>query len=246
MDLSVKKVDLWAAVAMAALTLAAPQASAGDYPNYVSVFGGLSVLNKGMGLNHANYHSAVPGICVGATGGGSSCTSGVPSYIVNYPGLLNNNAGYLLGIAVGTHLNDAVRVEAELSHAAWSDKAVKFANSGAIPATGEASATYLLGNVWFDLHNSSAFTPYAGGGVGVGWAHVAFNGIDFSQTGAPSFAFQIGGGVKYDINAHWAIDAGYRFKGITGLNFTSSDPSYTITDTSLYAHNVQIGISYNF
>ena len=166
---------------------------------------------------------------------------------MNYAGLLNNNAGYLLGIAIGTHLNDAVRVEAELSHAAWSDKNIgSTSDQGTKSATGEASATYLLGNVWFDLHNSSAFTPYAGGGVGVGWAHVAFNGIDFSQTGAPSFAFQIGGGVKYDIDAHWAIDAGYRFKGITGLNFTSSDPSYTITDTSLYAHNVQIGISYNF
>ena len=240
MDLSVKKVGLLAAVAMAALTLAAPQASAGDYPNYVSVFGGLSVLNKGIGLNHANYHAPVT-----CTQYAASCTP-ASGYNVNYPGLLNNNAGYLLGIAVGTHHNDAVRVEAELSHAAWLDKAVKFANSGAIPATGEASATYLLGNVWFDLHNSSAFTPYAGGGVGVGWAHVAFNGIDFSQTGAPSFAFQIGGGVKYDIDAHWAIDAGYRFKGITGLNLTSSDASYTMTDTSLYAHNVQIGISYNF
>jgi opacity protein-like surface antigen len=226
------KVSLLASVAVAAMILAAPQASAGGYKPYVSVFGGAAVLTK-------NPHSTFTGPSSGSDD------------------LLVNNPGYIIGGAFGVDWGNSIRTEIELSHARWgADKFHYYETfdgglSGTGNTNGSVSATYLLGNAWVDLSHGSQITPYVGGGLGVGWANVSmFPGVssqvEFSSSG---FAFQLGAGVRFNVNDNLSIDAGYRFKDIIGLNygsFANGPWTDTLTDTSLASHNFQIGLTYSF
>jgi len=217
------KLSLLAGVALASMLLAAPEASASGYKPYVSVFGGAAVLTK-------NPHITSTGF--------------------NTYDLLMNNPGYIIGGAVGVDWGNQIRTELELSHARWnSDKYHVYCDCEGSVYNGNSSmsATYLLGNVWYDLSHSSRVTPYVGGGLGIGWAnvHAGIDGgpVDFNASG---LAFQVGAGIRFNVNDHVSFDAGYRFKDIVGLNYSSNVPEYTLTDTSLASHNFQIGLTYQF
>jgi opacity protein-like surface antigen len=219
------KVSLLAGVAVAALVLAAPQASAGTYKPYVSVFGGASLLSKDL---HGTYNV------------------GSQSFDI-----LTNNPGYIIGGAVGVDWGNQIRTELELSHAHWTsdkyDYTIITPNSFfEIATSSNMSATYLLGNAWLDIGNRSGISPYVGGGLGIGWANVnAFTNTVNDQFSASGLAFQLGAGVRFNVNDSVSIDAGYRFKDIVGLSYNTAGNS-TLTDTSLASHNFQIGLTYQF
>jgi opacity protein-like surface antigen len=108
-----------------------------------------------------------------------------------------------------------------------------------------------LGNAWLDLNHGSQITPYVSGGLGIGWANVnaTYNsGLPFSdKLGSSGLAFQIGAGVRFNVNHRVSIDAAYRFKDIVGLNYaTNVDGGDTLTDTSLASHNFQIRLTLQF
>jgi opacity protein-like surface antigen len=233
------KYALLTGVALSAFILAATQSSAADYapPSgtsykpYVSLFGGAALLTKNP---HGTYSSLF--------------TSGSVD-------LLMKNPGYIIGGAVGVDWGNHIRTELELSHARWTADKVFFSNnfsSGTAAHTADASATYLLGNAWLDLNEGSRITPYVGGGLGVGWANVnaytnsKLGGYHFNSSG---LAFQLGAGFIFNVSDSLAIDVGYRFKDIVGLNYapyTQGAYTETITDTSLASHNFQIGLTYKF
>jgi hypothetical protein len=112
------------------MILAAPEASAGGYKPYVSVFGGGSFLTKDP---HLAYNS---GSTVATTN------------------LMMNNPGYIIGGAVGVDWGNQIRTELELSHARWSSDKLSYHNttdgssshSGTAGVTSNMTATYLLGN----------------------------------------------------------------------------------------------------
>jgi hypothetical protein len=87
-------------------------------------------------------------------------SSGTDHYTFNF------DAGYLYGAAIGANLTDNIRVEAEVSRTSWksggdfSSIQTSGLNTNTGTAHGDFSATYLLGNIWIDLPNSSALTPY--------------------------------------------------------------------------------------
>jgi opacity protein-like surface antigen len=166
--------------------------------------------------------------------------------------------GYIIGGAIGVNLTDAIRIEGELSRSAWNSKDLitvgHVGSSGGylIIADGSVAATYLLANVWLDLKNQSRFTPYFGGGVGAGWASASidysggFWGVDGNA--GMGLAYQLGAGLKFDLNESLAVDLGYRFKNIVGANIPASGflagGSFDINDLS--SHNVQLGLTYSF
>ena len=130
------KFSLLSSVTLAALALAASQASAADYapPSgpgfrpYISLFGGASVLTKNPnGYNTTNLTSSFD--------------------------YLMNNPGYIIGGAVGVDWGNQIRTELELSHARWSSDKYQAFTSGipgsTFPASTSETATYLLGNAWF-------------------------------------------------------------------------------------------------
>jgi opacity protein-like surface antigen len=94
---------------------------------------------------------------------------------------------------------------------------------------------FILANLWFGFPLSSTFSPYFGGGVGV--AHVDGDfGVGAFPTGKESdtfsasigadswnFAYQIGAGLLIALSDHFAIDLGYRFKGIHNVELWSDN-----------------------
>ena len=78
----------------------------------------------------------------------------------------------------------------------------------------------LLVNAYFDFHNSTAFTPYLGGGLGMGFINTRYE-IDvpgtFNATKSKSntvFAWNLGAGVAYAFNENISADLGYRYLGL--------------------------------
>jgi opacity protein-like surface antigen len=219
-----------AVVAMGAVqSLAADLTQPKTYHPYVEVFGGFDVL---------------PGI-----------SASDHSFIFAGPGKVNTQVGEFAGLAVGMELNDSWRVEAELSHS--HNGVQNFAyNNGNVNTYGNGAVnqTYALANVWYDFHNQSAFVPYLGGGVGLGWANgnLDLGGGSINATSSAALAFQVGAGVVYDVSDRFSIDVGYRFKAMTGLNplVTAQNLGpfgpYTVDQTSLASHNFQIGAVLHF
>ena len=86
-------------------------------------------------------------------------------------------------------------------------------------------------------------------GLGLGWAGMNTDFSSFSQSNAPSFAFQLGAGVNFELTDNISIDVGYRFKDIVGLKFNPSSElifNDYLQNTSLSSHNVQIGVTFKF
>jgi opacity protein-like surface antigen len=220
---------LLASVALAAVALVAPQASAADIvdpvtglPIYVSLFGGASHI-----AGRINARTTVSAF----------------EYAAKF------KTGYILGGAIGVKWNDMIRTEIELSHAGWKTKNVR-GNTGAIVDGygAKSAATYLLGNVWLDWRNESPLTPYVGGGVGMAWAKASPGDASYAPTGTESgFAFQLGAGLKYTVSDNIDVDLGYRFKGMESMTFKNVDPAQESFKTKSWgAHNVQLGLTFRF
>ena len=225
------KFIILAASSLCALTLAATAGLAADatvapvsgYMPYVSIFGGASFLNN---------------------------VNTVSSYAGNYS--VKTDTGYLIGGAIGLKWNEMLRTEIELSH--MSNNANSYNKNGGsfYAASGPIRQTYLLGNVWLDLPTGSSFTPYAGGGLGVGFAdaNVTFIGLlpgYGSRTSGASLAYQVGGGIKFSLSEKIDLDLGYRYKGMTNVNFTDNQgANFQFNGANLNSHNVQLGLTFKF
>jgi opacity protein-like surface antigen len=220
------KINLLSGIAITAIALCAVPAHADDmaFKPYVSVFGGGSFLNN------------------------------ISAAVASYSFEVDMDAGYLLGGAVGVNFNDLVRGEFEFSHANWGADNYTVSFSTPSPdfkasAAGDVSATFLLANVWLDLANNSPFTPYMGGGLGLGLVDgdTFFNGgTNGFGDGNSGFAFQLGGGVKLDITDHASIDFAYRYKSILGVEFKDQISPDVYKDADLNSHNIQVGLTYRF
>jgi opacity protein-like surface antigen len=222
------KTTLLATVAAASMFLATSQANAADVDvpvadsmsMYVSVFAG------------------------------ASFPKDIKTVFSGTPYSVDMKTGYLLGGAIGAQITDMVRGEVELSHSSW--KAKSYVGSGGSPGTasGSTNATYLLANVWLDMQNSSAFTPYAGGGVGAAWVtgDVNLNNSGFGPADGrgTNFAFQLGAGVKYAFTDQVSLDLGYRYKSIQNVDFKALDGQADLENGDVNSHNIQLGLTYNF
>jgi len=112
------------------------------------------------------------------------------------------NTGWGVGGTVGVAWDNGLRLENELSY--------KQADSR--NTSDHAWALGWLLNGWFDLRNSSPWTPYLGGGLGLGRGHAASPGnVDNTGTG---LAYQAGCGVAVKLGNGLDLDLGYRYFGI--------------------------------
>ena len=222
----------FASAALVALT-AVPSFSADivqpkAYHPYIGLFGGLDFL---------------PNIA-------ATDTFGFPPFVpILGPGSVHSKVGDFAGAVIGVDLNDNWRVEAELSRSFNGIQNFTFNNGNVNTySSGGVNQTYALANAWYGFRNQSAFVPYLGGGLGLGWADGNL-GSSASATAPAAFAFQIGAGVTYDVSDRFSIDVGYRFKAMTGLNArvtTSTGSSAHLDQNSIGSHNFQIGATLRF
>ena len=118
--------------------------------------------------------------------------------------------------------------------------------------TGHIDSLAFMANGYYDFLNSSAFTPYIGGGIGGAEVYGHKVGITspFNFTFSAhdwEFAYQGIAGVRYNLNPNWDIHLDYRY-------FATLDPKFTINffgtkfnqSTQYHTHNIMLGIAYHF
>jgi len=162
------------------------------------------------------------------------------------PGITMNiesDMGMALGAGIGYAFTDYMRVEGEVAY-----QMTEFSKANLLGVdldlTGDISSLALFLNCYFDFVNTSSFTPFIGGGVGV--AKVEMNELNFPGLGLPSssdddtvFAYQVVAGVGYAVNDTVTIDAKYRYFGTSTPELDGSDVEYS-------SHNIYFGIRIYF
>jgi opacity protein-like surface antigen len=118
--------------------------------------------------------------------------------------------------------------------------------------TAKMSAWTALVNGYFDLGTWYRMTPYIGAGVGAARVRVA----DYNSLVAPPFAAGLSNsqwnfawaamaGIGYAVSPNIVIDAGYRYLNL-GDSKSAADSSGYMTFKNLAAHEVRVGIRWNF
>ena len=154
------------------------------------------------------------------------------------------DTGYGILGQVGYDFRGPLRAEAELG---WRSNGVNKIDGA--KAKGSVDPATLLFNVYYDFHNSSAFTPFLGVGVGAAYLNVdnarpkgVAKGVD---DGDLTFAYQGIAGASYAINDNWSLKGSYHYLRTTDGRFKDkSDGSRA--DANYKSHAVFVGFTYAF
>jgi len=130
----------------------------------------------------------------------------------------SDDSALVLGGGVGYQFNDNMRA----------DLTADWAGNYDVAPGADMSTTTVLGNLYFDWANDSAFTPYVGAGIGYGWVDDAPSGND------SGIAYGLAAGVSMGLTDNIDLDVGYRFRDVM---ISGSDPM---------DHQVSAGIRFNF
>ncbi len=146
-------------------------------------------------------------------------------------------------------------LRAELEFAMRGNNEKTWSDGGAAikQVKGTWNSSTLFANLFWDFHNDSIMTPYVGGGLGMafnyaGYDFTANNGDKFSgDQRTTNFAWNLGAGVAFNINEHFAIDAGYRFVslGYNDVSVTSAGNKYNVGNRP-YENEFMLGLRYGF
>lgn len=153
--------------------------------------------------------------------------------------------GLFIGGAIGMNVQQNLRGEIELSYMTAS-----IAEMGGVQAPDDYDSTSvglnLLGNLWYDLESNSGFTPYVGGGLGVGYNETSDDDQVIRSTG---LVYQLGAGVRVDVADNMKLDLGYRFRVLHEADVTidgGGPPPGFEAATNATNHIVQAGLSFAF
>jgi opacity protein-like surface antigen len=113
--------------------------------------------------------------------------------------------------------------------------------------TAKVTAVTALANAYFDLGTWSQFTPYVGGGLGLGYLKAAGikSASGFLINGNPNydFAWAMMAGVSYAVTRNFLIDTGYRYLH-AGTPKASLIPVGGIDYGAMDAQEVRIGMRF--
>jgi OOP family OmpA-OmpF porin len=119
-------------------------------------------------------------------------------------------------------------------------------------ATGSIDSIGLMLNGYYDFLNSSAWTPYLGGGIGAAHLAVTDAGIPALSSFTASardwqFAYQGIAGVRYSFTPSISASLDYRYFATTDPKFTLATPLGTVSaKTEYHTHNIMLGLAYHF
>lgn len=151
---------------------------------------------------------------------------------------LETDPGFNFGAVLGYKMAFGLRVEGEISY-----RQNDLDNLAGFPLNGDISALTFMGNGWYDFYTGTQWIPYVGGGLG--FANVRMDSsafpIDDSDT---VLAWQIGGGVGFEMSPGVVLSADYRFLGTADANLT--DDFGNRFDQEYLSHNIMFGIRGHF
>lgn len=146
---------------------------------------------------------------------------------------------------IGYRTNDADQLELTSGFAPL--------NGQKAPADGDMTALSFMANVAYDFQATPKLKPYVM--AGAGFANVsaditaALTGIKLVDDDDTVFAWQIGGGLTYEITPKVGIFLDYRYFATADPSF-ETDPAFTGTpepfDSEYGSHNVSAGVRVSF
>jgi len=186
---------------------------------------------------------------------------GIDSYAQNTIG-----GGVFLGYDFYPKFQAPVRIEVE--YAIRTNMSTDWSVGGSVPAVPPVPISHnikagwnlqtLFANVYLDFHNSTAFTPYIGGGIGMGFINNSYKAELSTPLGSIEymskskfntvFAWNIGAGCSYAFTENFSLDLAYRFVGL-GYNEVSASViggEKVKIGTSPYAHEFSLGARFTF
>ncbi|MFP3943207.1 MAG: outer membrane protein [Alphaproteobacteria bacterium] len=96
--------------------------------------------------------------------------------------------------------------DVDLEEAAFDFFGIDLPEEDTEPFALSADLLTLMANLWIDFDLGGGFTPYVGGGIGIGWA-------DIFIAESTDFAWQFGGGVNVELSPRTFLGVGYRYLG---------------------------------
>ena len=136
------------------------------------------------------------------------------------------DTGLHLGAAVGYDFGK-FRVESEFGYQSHEFEELTDIEFNGTPlgdrgADGDIDAFVLLINGFYDIDTGTKFTPYLGGGIGFATLKVKdifITGIVRGSDDDTVFAYQVAGGMGYEITEQIVADLSYRFVATTEPDF---------------------------
>ena len=112
---------------------------------------------------------------------------------------------------------------------------------------GDLRTTTIMGNVYYDFHTGTQFTPYIGAGLGGANISVAkSNGLGMTKGSDNELAYQFMAGISYTPESmpktDWSI--GYHYLGTTSPQFASNTGH--VSFDAISASNIEVGFRYHF
>ena len=171
---------------------------------------------------------------------------------------LDNTA--LIGGGVGYYFNDWFRADMTVDYEfkAGFDSHAPCGGCGAPPysiETADIDAWSFMVNAYADLGTWYGFTPYVGAGIGTAYV-TASNVRGHTALGVPvsygdhsrwNLAWALMAGTSYEISPNMMIDAGYQFRSLgKAKSGQISGTESRIEYDDLYAHELRVGLRYNF
>ena len=212
-----------AVIAGAAFIAATGSAQAEGF--YLGAFGGLNFLDEADGTANV--------------GGPSDITVEVES-----------DLGWVAGAVAGFAFDFGLRAEAEVAYRMNAlDRATLSPVS--VDLEGDTTALSFMGNLWFDFLPDGTIRPFIGGGLGM--AQVSLNDVEVGPLGGGTFvddsdvvfAYQLGGGVAFQVAPGLDLTAEYRYFGTENPDFELEvapiDAEYEYS-----SHSVLFGLRYTF
>ncbi|MDP7143503.1 MAG: acyloxyacyl hydrolase [Alphaproteobacteria bacterium] len=145
--------------------------------------------------------------------------------------------------ALGLRLTENVRVEGEISYRKSDFDKLDINGTGAVDMSGSMGTWLYMMNLYYDFDTEwRNFKPYITGGVGIA-AHDAdlvagaAPAIDSSDT-TFDFAYQLGGGVQYELEDGLSLIGDYRYITTSEANVGSYSLNYD-------SHEFRIGVKYD-
>jgi OOP family OmpA-OmpF porin len=152
------------------------------------------------------------------------------------------DTGYAALAALGYRYGNGLRSEVELSYSRSDIDSVGSANAG-----GDASALAGMVNLLYDVRTGTAVTPYFGAGLGA--ARVSYDSV--TPVGGSTLddsdinlAYQLIGGIGYQLNSKVDLFADYRYFATTDADLRLNDGRGV--DAEFRDHRVMVGLRFNF
>lgn len=119
---------------------------------------------------------------------------------------------------------------------------------------GEWGLQTLFANAYWDFHNTTAFTPYIGAGLGMGFLKNKYTGDVDGDGDTDSvtqyhtvFAWNAGAGCSYAFTENFSADLAYRFVGLGYTEFSKRvDDEKVSLGNAPYANEFSLGLRYTF